>query len=74
MATALDEESIFCAALQLVDAIARATYLTSACGDNPRLRERIERLLSAYDGGEYLEGPVSDLAATALLSAKGEQP
>ncbi|MFO0913443.1 MAG: protein kinase [Pirellulales bacterium] len=75
MASAPDEESIFTAAMQFRDAeVARSAYLASVCGDNIRLRQRVERLLSAYAAAEYLEDPVADVVTTSLFSVIGEKP
>jgi hypothetical protein len=41
-------EAIFFAALNEKTAAARADYLARACGDNAKLRSRVERLLNAH--------------------------
>jgi len=46
------EETIFEAAAQLVQE-QRAAYLTTACGENFALRQRIEQLLAAHDRGNH---------------------
>ncbi len=42
-----NEETIFIEALQLSAPEERAAYLDKTCGDDPALRERVERMLSA---------------------------
>jgi serine/threonine protein kinase/DNA-binding beta-propeller fold protein YncE len=74
MRTSSPEESIFHMAIQLSDKAAREAYLTGACGADTALRSRVSDLLAAYDAGDFLEYPATDLAAMALLPPIGEQP
>ena len=59
------EETIFAAALAL-PLEERATYLDESCGDDEDLRRRVEVLLQAHVGSEFLEQPASPLAAQTL--------
>ena len=52
----LDEEEIFQAAAALAGA-ERAAYLMTACEGQPKLRERIERLLVSHDDAAFMERP-----------------
>jgi len=46
----------------------RAAYLDQACGDDPDLRKRIERLLGAHlQIGSFLESPAAEFDATREL-------
>ena len=74
MPPSLQEESIFYAALQLADGGARAAYLSGACQDDARLRQRVERLIAAHGAGEFLERPGGGLDATVLLPPISEHP
>jgi serine/threonine protein kinase/TPR repeat protein len=59
------EETIFAAALALPPED-RAAYLDESCGDDGDLRQRVEVLLQAHVGGEFLEEPAAPLAAQTL--------
>src|SRR5580700_4195130 len=48
------EEEVFDAARKLADAAERSAYLDRACDDDPRLRARIESLLSVHSHAEEL--------------------
>src|SRR4051812_45976790 len=51
-------EAIFFAALDQKTAAARADYLARACGDNAKLRLRVERLLKAHpEAVDFLAQP-----------------
>jgi eukaryotic-like serine/threonine-protein kinase len=65
MQTASPEESIFHAALEVGDADARKDYLNRACGSDSNLRQRVERLLLAYEAGAFLEHPAAEVAGAA---------
>jgi WD40 repeat protein/serine/threonine protein kinase len=55
----MTERSIFVAALDLDDPSERAAYLDRACGDDPAVRQRVERLLQAHAAaGGFLQAPV----------------
>src|SRR5437773_8629601 len=62
------EDEIFEAALQQATREKRATYLNEACGDDARLRERVEALLNAHDqAGEFLEQPPAGVSAKTFV-------
>src|SRR5690606_38987024 len=69
-----DEESIFAAALECSDPQARADYVEGACANNPKLRERVAMLLSAFGEGEVLEAPPTSVLATAAFGEVTERP
>jgi hypothetical protein len=55
----------------------RATFLDAACGGDPALRRRVERMLLAHEAsGELLERPPAEMLAEAgtLTGAEGECP
>jgi serine/threonine protein kinase/tetratricopeptide (TPR) repeat protein len=55
----MNERSIFFEALDIDDPAARAAYLDRACGDDPAVRQRVERLLKAHNAaGDFLLAPV----------------
>jgi serine/threonine protein kinase/Flp pilus assembly protein TadD len=59
-----EADSIFCDALELASPAERAAYLERACGSDPELRRRVERLLEAHaEAGGFLAAPPS-VAAT----------
>ena len=66
-----DLVTIFAEALERTDPAARTAYLNGACGDNAKLRQRVEALLAAHDrAGRFLEGEspcMSDLTAPETL-------
>src|SRR3954452_24600639 len=43
-----DERSIFLRAIEIASAEGRSSFLDAACGDNRRLRDKIEALLGAH--------------------------
>ncbi len=56
-----DEKVIFEAALALTDPAKRAQYLDESCGNDARLRRRIDSLLSAAeDGGSFMRKQAAD--------------
>jgi eukaryotic-like serine/threonine-protein kinase len=58
-------ESIFFEALAKASPEERAAYLTEACGGDPELRHRVERLLRAQPRvGSFLQGDLPGSAAT----------
>jgi serine/threonine protein kinase/tetratricopeptide (TPR) repeat protein len=68
-------ESIFFAALDKSTPDERAAYLDRACGSDPELRRRVERLLKAHPHvGEFLQAPAPDPAATADAPPGSEPP
>jgi serine/threonine protein kinase len=74
VAQPLDEESIFKLAAAIPAGDTRGMYLEQVCGHDDRLRQRIERLLSAHDEApQFLESSVTGLAATLQLPKSIEQ-
>src|SRR3954447_16394951 len=62
----MQEQTIFTEALEREDPAERAAFLEGACAGDPRLRQRIERLLGQHDhAGSFLEQPVMSGDATA---------
>ena len=60
-----DVDDIYLAALERESGEARTSYLDEACGGNPELRRRVERLLQAHaDIGSFLEAPAPEICAT----------
>ncbi|MCC9605568.1 protein kinase [Blastopirellula sp. JC732] len=54
----MNEQSIFCQALELTDPDQRAEYLDEACGDDVALRRQVESLLEADErSGDFLKVP-----------------
>lgn len=45
----IDEREVFATALEISDEAERASYLATACGESPGMRERVERLLGAHN-------------------------
>lgn len=67
--SALSEEEVFAAAVDLVDPAARRQYLDSVCSDDERLRARVEELLQLHDTADnFLQSP-----AVSLLPDDGEK-
>jgi serine/threonine protein kinase len=71
-------EEIFAEALTMADAAARTACLDKACGDDPRLRQRVEALLAAhFDPGNVLkssdDAPPGTHAHQPLTEAIGSQ-
>ncbi len=62
------EQAIFDTCISLPPAKRRA-YLNSACGNDPELRSRMERLLAAHAQAEQAEDDRLDRATAELLSA-----
>ena len=66
MSTQGSLDSIFCAALDLDSAAARAAYLDRACGCDTPLRRRVEQLLEAHaKAGSFL--PLLDTESSATI-------
>jgi WD40 repeat protein/serine/threonine protein kinase len=66
----MNELEIFSDALELSDPQARSQFLDEACRAGSVQRMRIEALLrNAAQGSHYLESPLADLQATAVLPA-----
>lgn len=68
-------DEIFLAALELSSLEERTKYLDKVCGDNPDLRQRVQRLLDAHpEVGEFMESPAVDVAATIDQPEIAERP
>src|SRR5690242_2484034 len=72
MADANRIEAIFAEAIGQPAGDARAAYVASACGDDARLRRRVEALIKAHEnagsflaGGETVDAPPNPLTETA---------
>src|SRR5437762_11933247 len=61
----MSEETIFAAVLGLPPE-ERGTYLDEVCGTNPALRKRVEVLLNAHAGSDFLEEPAAAVTAQTL--------
>src|SRR5262245_15171880 len=71
----MSERSIFMEALEFDDPQERAAYLGRACGDDQRLRERVEALLRSHrSGGGFVldRAPAVEVSATADLPPAAE--
>ena len=67
-------DSIFCIAVEIESTENREAYLDGICGDDPQLRQRVNRLLSAhFQGGSILDSPAHGLGVTVDQSI-AEQP
>jgi WD40 repeat protein/serine/threonine protein kinase/tetratricopeptide (TPR) repeat protein len=68
----MTEREIFMAAVQIKSAAEREAYLQEACGADPAVRERVQRLLRVYkNAGSFLELPA---AAPTMTVTADEQP
>ncbi len=66
-------QEVFDAALNCPES-ERAAYLAEACADDPALRERVERLLAAYERSEAVfEAPISPEIERELARLKPEE-
>jgi serine/threonine protein kinase/tetratricopeptide (TPR) repeat protein len=71
----MQEQSIFIEALEKVDRAERAAFLDKACGDDPSLRQRIEKLLERHQqASSVLQPPDADFYATMEGSQLAEAP
>jgi serine/threonine protein kinase/lipopolysaccharide biosynthesis regulator YciM len=74
----MTERTIFLDALEKTDPSRRAAFLDQACGDNPDLREKVERLLRAHElAGTFMSAPAgkSDAIGEGLRSSRpGPRP
>ena len=71
----MSERSIFMEALEFDDPQERAAYLGRACGDDQRLRERVEALLRSHrSGGRFVldRVPAVEVPVTADLPPAAE--
>ena len=65
----MNERSLFLAALEITDPVARAVYLDKACGNDPILRQRVDALFKSHDeAGSFLEKPAAADAATGAYT------
>jgi hypothetical protein len=70
----MDEASLFNAARQIPEAEVRRAYLDRACGEDKRLRTRLEALLRVHEQDRsFLEAPAVPTPAARLRPA-GEEP
>ena len=71
----MNQRDIFAAAVQIGDAVARATYLEQACGEDAGLRQRVETLLRTHDNaGDFLARPaLEQLAGDSSATSQGEK-
>src|SRR4051812_4463436 len=71
----LREQSLFIEALERHDPAERAAFLEEACGVNPALRRRIERLLQRHQETDSLLEPADpSVVATIDMSSEAERP
>jgi serine/threonine protein kinase len=71
----LSVDTIFCAAIAMASEAERAAYIAQACGDDPELRGRVERLVEAhFRAGNFLEPPAGPAAEAASLSFPFPEP
>jgi len=60
----VDEEAIFAAVIEKTTPNQRATYLDTACAGDPKLRARVEALLTAHDHPDaFFDAPAPGLLA-----------
>ena len=58
MGESVNERELFLEALEILDPVARASYLRAVCSGDDSLRLRIESLLVAYgNAADFLESP-----------------
>ena len=70
-----DVAAIFCEAIELRSADARAVYLASACGGDDALRRQVELLVAAHlRAGDFLDRPPGDPAEPTAAWAGPEAP
>jgi tetratricopeptide (TPR) repeat protein/tRNA A-37 threonylcarbamoyl transferase component Bud32 len=77
MSTPTAVEDVFLSALRKAGPEEREAYLEQACGGDPELRRRVERLLRARaEAGDFLEQPAVQLGATVdpAPGGEGERP
>lgn len=68
-------DSIFSAAVEIESTDERAAYVKRACGDDPELKGRVQKLLDAhFRAGSFLESPASGVDATGKLPEITERP
>ena len=68
----MNEQSLFAQVLDIPDPAERSAFLDRACGGNPDLRRRLERLLDRHrSAGSFLEQPVVAPADTLPLAPAG---
>ena len=65
-------DSLFEAAVEIETAAERAAFLDKSCGDDPELREQLERLLQSNEqAGSFLDKTPAALEATILTDGSG---
>lgn len=63
----MNEADLFLLAIEIDDSNARDSFLNQHCGTNPKLRQRIERLLrAAVTDDAFLETPMLEKSSTSL--------
>src|SRR5438034_480123 len=66
------EEQVFEAALQFPTPDQRAAYVKGACGNDEKLRQRVEALLKAHEhAGGFLDQPPAVISAKTLVLTTG---
>src|SRR5437667_7657560 len=70
-----DTEAVFERAIELDSPEDRAAFLDQACGNDPELRRKLEKLvLDHFRAGEFLEKPAAHIVATVDEPAVTERP
>src|SRR3989442_14285499 len=68
------EETLFEAVVELPPE-QRAAYLKGACGDDAKLRQRVESLLQAHErSGEFLNRPPAEMPAKTFVVSTAMVP
>ncbi len=68
-------DTVFCAAIEIASAEERAAYVARACGDDPELRGRVEKLVAAhFRAGSFLEQPAADPVTGSAAFEQGPLP
>jgi WD40 repeat protein/serine/threonine protein kinase len=58
-------DTLFCTAVEIPSAEERAAYLDQACGSDPDLRARVEKLVEAhFRAGDFMERPAAEPIAS----------
>ena len=61
-------DTLFCAAVEIASAEDRAAYLAQACGSDPELRARVEKLVAAhFRAGNFLASPAPPVQLVATV-------
>src|SRR5262245_61052535 len=71
----MSERSILIAPLQLLHPAEPSPHLDRACGGDPALRLRVERLLTTFEqAGGFMRAPAADLLPTCDEPPPAERP